>query len=196
MCRWEQDGTGKSRRCCFCFIILNFFLNDFILCFHFKIMNFFEISDDSALLFCVIFVCRRLDHRLIFFSIETVWTVLAFKQLIGRCWRYFPPRNGQGRGRGQEGRSRCHGGDREDGQRLLQVESELEGYMEISQICPPNITIFSPAINNAGRATWTLSATRKRANASVATELNGCQGEKRSFSLSTDYFFSSFTGNR
>ena len=148
----------------------------------------------------MIFVCPSLDHRLIFFSIETVWTVLAFKQFIGWCyhhlWCYFSPRDGQGRRRGQEGRSRCHGGDREDGQRLLQVESELEGYMEISQNCPPNITIFSPAINNAGRATWTLSATRKRANASVATELNGCQGEKRSFSLSTDYFFSSFTGNR
>ena len=91
-----------------------------------KLLQFllYIISDDSALLFCVIFVCPRLDHR-----------------------------DGQGRRRGQERRSRCHGGDREDGQRLLQVESELEGYMEISQNCPPNITIFSPAINNAGRAT-------------------------------------------
>ena len=144
--------------------------------------------------FCDLCVSKTWSKTHIF-SIETVWTVLAFKQLIGRCWRYFPPRNGQGRGRGQEGRSRCHGGDREDGQRLLQVESELEGYMEISQNCPPNITIFTPAINNAGRATWTLSATRKRANASVATELNGCQGEKRSFSF-RDYFLSSITGNR
>ena len=80
-----------------------------------KLLQFllYIISDDSALLFCVIFVCPRLDHR-----------------------------DGQGRRRGQERRSRCHGGDREDGQRLLQVESELEGYMEISHKCPQTSPYF------------------------------------------------------
>ena len=37
MCRWEQDGTGKSRRCCFCIRILNFFLNYFSFCFIYHI---------------------------------------------------------------------------------------------------------------------------------------------------------------
>ena len=91
----------------------------------------------------MIFVCPSLDHRLIFFQLKQCELCLAQAgAVLPPSLMLFPARDGQGRRRGQERRSRCHGGDREDGQRLLQVESELEGYMEISQNCPQTSPYF------------------------------------------------------